>query len=310
MKSTQTKRIKRPVHGVLLLDKPYGMSSNQALQKCRWLLQAEKGGHTGVLDPLATGLLPLCFGEATKFAQRMLDADKRYTATMQLGVTTTTGDLEGEVLLTRPVNVSLEQIEAVLVTLRGDIQQTPPMYSALKHEGKPLYEYARAGIHIERPSRSITIYALDIVSFSGDQLVIDVSCSKGTYIRTLSESIGELLGCGAHLLALRRTATAGFSLSDAQQIDAFEAMPQAARESVLMAPDSLVVDLPQCHLDLAQTNRLIYGMSVRLPENNATIKDLRIYGNTGSAVNVFLGLGELIDGLLYPRRLLSTVVPR
>lgn len=308
MKLAQTKRIKRPVHGVLLFDKPYGLSSNQALQKCRWLLQAEKGGHTGVLDPLATGLLPLCFGEATKFAQRMLDADKRYIATLKLGATTTTGDLEGEMLQERPVLVDLAAIESVLAAFRGEQDQTPPMYSALKHEGKPLYEYARAGITIARAARRITIYALDLIRFEGDELVLDVRCSKGTYIRTLSEDIGERLGCGAHLLGLQRTETAGFTLDAAVSLAAFEALDNAQREVLLLAPDSLLLDLPSIQLDKAATVQLTHGMSVRFPDNNGIIKDLRMYGAIGDAANVFLGLGELADNVLYPRRLLSTVV--
>ncbi len=305
---SKPKRIKRPVHGVLLMDKPYGFSSNQALQKCKWLLEAEKGGHTGVLDPLATGLLPLCFGEATKFAQRMLDADKRYTATLKLGVTMTTGDLEGEVLETRPVSASRDDVDAVIRRFVGEIDQLPPMYSALKHEGKALYEYARKGIEIEREARHIVIYAIDVTYFEGDVLVIDVRASKGTYIRTLAEDIGEALGCGAHLTGLRRTGTAGFSLADAVALDDFEAMSQAERDSKLLPVDSLVIDLPALTLDAVRTAKLTHGLSVRFPENDEIIRSLRLYGDIGDGLPSFLGLGELINRELYPRRLLSTVV--
>ncbi|WP_374351708.1 tRNA pseudouridine(55) synthase TruB [Chitinimonas sp.] len=305
---TQFKRIKRPVHGVLLFDKPPGMSSNQALQRCRWLLQAEKGGHTGVLDPLATGLLPLCFGEATKFAQRMLDADKRYTATLKLGATTTTGDLEGDVLDVRPLLASRSEIDAVVARFVGEIDQTPPMYSALKHEGRPLYEYARQGIVIEREARRIVIYGIEILDFAGDLLTIDVRCSKGTYIRTLAEDIGTALGCGAHLTALRRTATAGFSIAQALTAEQFDSMEQAERDACLLPPDSLVADLPAVTLDCERTVRLTHGLSVRFPENDAIIASLRLYGDVGDGRSSFLGLGELADKTLSPRRLLSTVV--
>lgn len=308
MKQTQTKRIKRPVHGVLLLDKPYGASSNQALQKCKWLLQAEKGGHTGVLDPLATGLLPLCFGDATKFAQRMLDADKRYVATLKLGATTTTGDLEGEVLQTSPLRPDRAAVDEAIAHFTGEYEQVPPMYSALKHEGRPLYEYARAGIHIERPARRITIYAIEVLSFSEDELVLDVRCSKGTYIRTLSEDIGARLGCGAHLSGLRRTGTAGFHLEETITVADFEAMTLAERDARLLPADSLLADLPAVTLDAAATDKLTHGLSVRFPSEDGTITGLRVYGDTGSGQTSFLGLAELLDQVLYPRRLLSTVV--
>ncbi|QDQ27376.1 tRNA pseudouridine(55) synthase TruB [Chitinimonas arctica] len=308
MKQTQIKRIKRPLHGVLLLDKPLGCSSNQALQKCRWLLQAEKGGHTGVLDPLATGLLPLCFGDATKFAQRMLDADKRYLASIKLGATTTTGDLEGEVVRTRPVAVSEAMLAEAVERFTGEIEQIPPMYSALKHEGKALYEYARAGQTIERPARRITIYGIEVLRFDGDELVLDVRASKGTYIRTLAEDMGELLGCGAHLFGLRRTATAGFRLEDAVSLEAFEALTLEQRDARLLPADSLLADLPAVQLDGAATAKLTHGLSVRFPGKDETIAGLRIYGDTGAAEPIFLGLGELRDNVLYPRRLLSTVV--
>ncbi|MGQ5522400.1 tRNA pseudouridine(55) synthase TruB [Chitinimonas sp. PSY-7] len=293
---------------MLLFDKPYGVSSNQALQKCKWLLQAEKGGHTGVLDPLATGLLPLCFGDATKFAQRMLDADKRYTATLKLGSTTTTGDMEGEVLSTCPVQVARYDLDAAVQHFIGEYDQVPPMYSALKHEGKPLYEYARAGITIPREARRITIYAIEVLSFDGETVVLDVRCSKGTYIRTLSEDIGERLGCGAHLTGLRRTATAGFRLENALSLADFEAMELGGRDACLLPVDSLVADLPAVTLDATDTNKLTHGLSVRFPAKDGIIESLRVYGDMSGDKPSFLGLAALADHVLYPRRLLSTVV--
>ncbi|WP_269532695.1 tRNA pseudouridine(55) synthase TruB [Chitinimonas sp. BJYL2] len=304
----QTKRIKRPVHGVLLLDKPLGWSSNQSLQRCRWLLSAEKGGHTGVLDPLATGLLPLCFGDATKFAQRMLDADKRYTATVQLGATTTTGDTEGEVLLRRPVSLDMTVLGQILQRFTGEIDQVPPMYSALKHEGKALYEYARQGETVDRPARRVTIYAIDLLSSTADTLVLDVRCSKGTYIRTLAEDIGEALGCGAHLIALRRTQTAGFSLADAMTVEAFEALPERDRMASLLPVDSLLLDLPEIRLDADATHRVLHGMAVRFDGKHEIIRGLRIYGDQGSGHPVFLGLGEMDGSTLHPRRLCAAVM--
>ncbi|MDO7679832.1 MAG: tRNA pseudouridine(55) synthase TruB, partial [Burkholderiaceae bacterium] len=205
---------RRPVHGVLLLDKPIGLSSNQALQKAKWLLRAEKAGHTGTLDPLATGVLPLCFGAATKFSQMHLDADKAYVADVQLGRTTTTADAEGDVLQTRAVPALTQaDLDAVAVQFSGEISQLPPMYSALKKDGKPLYAYARAGETVVREPRQITIFDLQLrLSDVPDQIKLSVRCSKGTYIRTLGEDIGEALGCGAHLASLRRSQTGGFSL--------------------------------------------------------------------------------------------------
>ncbi|MBP8770868.1 MAG: tRNA pseudouridine(55) synthase TruB, partial [Thiopseudomonas sp.] len=211
----QVKRKRRSVSGIIIFDKPYGFSSNGALQKVRWLLNADKGGHTGSLDPLATGVLPLCFGEATKFSRYLLDADKVYEATMQLGVTTNTADAEGEVLETKDVNVTAADIEAALPQFRGVIQQVPPMYSALKKDGQPLYKLARAGITVDRPARTVTISHLELLSFEGTQARILVACSKGTYIRSLVEDIGAVLGCGAHVAQLRRTEAGPFDLTHA-----------------------------------------------------------------------------------------------
>ncbi|ALT77244.1 tRNA pseudouridine(55) synthase TruB [Paucibacter sp. KCTC 42545] len=296
------KTVRRPIHGVLLLDKPLGWTSNDALQKAKWLLRAEKAGHTGTLDPLATGLLPLCFGAGTKFSQVSLDADKAYQATLQLGATTTTGDLEGEVLEERPVSVSREQIEAACATLRGEIDQVPPMYSALKFEGRPLYEYARAGIQIERPSRRVTIHALDIIDWQDElsQLTVAVRCSKGTYVRTLAEDLGALLGCGAHLTALRRTASGPVRVEDAISLDALAELTEAEREALLRPPDSLLADWPEVRLGADEAARFLTGLRRRL--NAPDQPHVRVYGPEPQA---FLGGAHIKAGELIPDRLLS-----
>jgi len=234
------KMARRPVHGVLLLDKPLGLSSNDALQKAKRLYRAEKAGHTGTLDPLASGLLPICFGAATKFSQVSLDADKAYRATLKLGQTTTTGDAEGEVTRQRPVQVDRAAIEAACARFSGDIEQVPPMHSALKKNGKALYEYARNGIEVERAPRRVTIHAITTVDWHDDALVIDVSCSKGTYIRTLAEDIGESLGCGAHLSALRRTGSGALRVEQAVTLEQLQAMDEAQRDALLAPADALI----------------------------------------------------------------------
>ncbi len=297
----QFKRQKRQINGILLLDKPLGFSSNQALQKIKWLLQAAKAGHTGTLDPLATGLLPLCFGEATKFAHYLTEADKTYIATLKLGATTTTGDAEGEVLTTSPVNVSRIEFEQACQQFVGEISQTPPMYSALKHEGKALYEYARAGVEIERAARLVTIHNIEVNAFAGDEAVISVTCSKGTYIRTLAEDIGKQLGCGAHLIGLRRTATANYDISHAITLEQFEAMSDDQRLAALTPPDSAVAYLPSITLDSDGAFYLRQGQPVwrsgAIPSGL-----LRLYDEQ----QVFLGLGELqSDGKIAPKRLMQ-----
>lgn len=299
----QFKRPKRQINGILLLDKPHGFSSTQALQRVKWLLQAAKAGHTGTLDPLATGLLPLCFGEATKFAHYLTEADKTYIATMKLGVTTTTGDAEGEVLSTSAVNVSLNDFEKACQRFTGKISQTPPMYSALKHEGKALYEYARAGVEIERKERPVTIHHIVVNSLSGTEAVITVTCSKGTYIRTLAEDIGNQLGCGAHLIGLRRTATANYQISQAVTLAQFEAMGDEARLAALAPPDSAVQYLPAITLDHDSAFYLLQGQAVwRSGAIPAGL--LRLYDEQ----QTFLGLGELQnDGKIAPRRLMQQV---
>ena len=297
----QFKRIKKNINGVILLDKPLGFSSNQALQKVKWLYQAAKAGHTGTLDPLATGLLPICLGEATKFAQYVTDADKTYVATIKLGATTTTGDAEGEVLSTAPVNVSPAQFSAACQQFLGEISQIPPMYSALKHEGKALYEYAREGLDIARQARLININSVAVDEFTGDAAQITVSCSKGTYIRTLAEDIGAALGCGAHLIGLRRTETAGYLLAQAVTIEQLEAMTVEARDVLLLPVDSAIEKLPKIVLDKEAAYFLMRGQAVwqagKTPQG-----DLRLYDDE----NQFLGLGFLQDdGKIAPKRLIK-----
>ena len=299
----QFRRVKRNVNGVLLLDKPLGFSSNQALQKVKWLYSAAKAGHTGTLDPLATGLLPICLGEATKFAQYVTDADKAYFATIKLGATTTTGDAEGDILSTAPVNVTHAQFQAVCQQFIGEISQVPPMYSALKHEGKALYEYARAGVDIERQARLISIKNIEANAFEGDVAQITVTCSKGTYIRTLAEDIGTVLGCGAHLIGLRRTETAGYLLSQAVTIEQLEAMSIVAREVLLLPVDSAIDNLPRVILNSDAAYYLMQGQAVwqagKLPNG-----DLRLYDEQ----NNFLGLGCLQDdGKIAPKRLIQKI---
>ncbi|MBM5570366.1 MULTISPECIES: tRNA pseudouridine(55) synthase TruB [Deefgea] len=300
---------KRKIDGVLLLDKPFGFSSNGALSKCRWLLQAEKGGHTGVLDPFATGLLPLCFGEATKFAQRMLDADKGYRATITFGQVSTTLDGEGEISDSGVPPVDLAQIAPVLQQFLGSIVQTPPMYSALKVDGKPLYEYAREGVVLERKSRSITIYELTVVSYQAPVLVVDVLCSKGTYIRVLAEDLGRALGCGAYLSGLRRTLTGGFKLEDAITLDEYIELAMPEREAKLLPAEQLIAELPSFVLNPAQTALMKNGMPI-LDAIHPPLGELRLYGSGEKLDNpMFIGLGEVgADGVLRPKRLLSTHV--
>lgn len=302
---------RRQLHGVILLDKPLGLSSNDALQKVRRLMRAEKAGHTGTLDPLATGLLPLCFGAATKFSQVSLDADKRYTATLKLGATTTTGDAEGEVLQTRPVTaeqVNAERIAQACEQFTGPIEQVPPMHSALKHQGKALYEYARQGIDIERPPRQVTIHRIDILGWQGDVLELDVQCSKGTYIRTLAQDIGEALGCGAHLIGLRRTGSGGVSLNGAVTLEALTAMSEAERDAHLLPADILLNDWPEVLLSEPEAARFLTGLRRRT--RLADAPQVRVYGphpEPGSLPDrrVLLGSAHIKGGELIPTRLLS-----
>jgi tRNA pseudouridine55 synthase len=302
-KTQRPKTPRRALHGVLLLDKPLGLSSNDALQKAKWLLRAEKAGHTGTLDPLATGLLPLCFGAGTKFSQISLDADKAYEAVLRLGVRTSTGDAEGEVLEQRAVQVTREQIEAACLAFTGAIDQVPPMHSALKHEGRPLYEYARAGIVIERPSRRVTIHAIDIIDWQDERLTLAVRCSKGTYIRTLAEDIGQSLGCGASLSALRRTASGPLAIGEAISLDALAALTEIEREALLRPPDSLLSDWPELRLDQTEAARFLNGLRRRLySDSNEDAPHVRVYGPEPHA---FLGSAHITDGELIADRLLS-----
>lgn len=294
----------RPLDGVLLFDKPLELSSNTALQKVRRLFQAEKAGHTGTLDPLATGLLPICFGEATKFSTALLDADKTYRALLRLGQTTSTGDAEGEITAEHPVEAGQAEVDAVLAKFRGEIQQLPPMHSALKHQGKPLYEYIRKGETIERELRNVTIHELVLNAFGSKELDITVRCSKGTYIRTLAEDIGAALGCGAHLIGLRRTAIAHFDLRDACNLPQLEAMTEAERDACVLPLEALMPGMPRLQLDAAQTQRLAQGQRLGL---DTGLPDGRVclHGPQG-----FIGVGLLQGRRLAPERLLSEVAKR
>lgn len=307
MNATRTRVQRRPVHGVVLLDKPLGLSSNDALQKVKWLLRAEKAGHTGTLDPLATGVLPLCFGAATKFSQLQLEAPKTYIAVARLGQVTTTADAEGEVLRERPVELASytpELLAQVQARFTGPISQVPPMYSALKKDGKALYEYARAGIEIERPARNVTIHALDMVlcqdadGFAALQLT--VTCSKGTYIRTLAEDIGEALGCGAHLRSLRRTDTGGIGVDRCITLDALIATPEEERLHVVQPADCLLHAHTRVVLDARESGRFLTGLRRRgdWPDAEA----VAVYGDEPRAL---LGVGHITSGELIPDRLLS-----
>ncbi|NUZ08067.1 tRNA pseudouridine(55) synthase TruB [Piscinibacter koreensis] len=291
---------RRPVHGVLLLDKPLGLTSNDALQKVKRLYRAEKAGHTGTLDPLATGLLPLCFGAATKFAQVCLDADKRYRATLALGTTTSTGDAEGTVLRERPVDVDDARVAAACAAFVGTIEQVPPMHSALKHEGRPLYDYARAGVDVAREARRVTIHSIDVVARADRTVTLDVACSKGTYIRTLAEEIGERLGCGAHLAALRRTTSGPLSLEHAVTLEQLERMDEAERDACLLSPDAPVAHWPAVRLADADAGRFLSGVRRRLAHPDAP--NVRVYGPDP---NAFLGGGRIVAGELISTRLLS-----
>lgn len=289
------KRIWLPIDGVLLLDKPLGLSSNDALQKARRLFSAAKAGHTGTLDPLATGLLPLCFGEATKFSSDLLDADKTYVAEVKLGVTTDSGDAEGQVLSQRPVHVSEADIRAALPHFTGPLMQVPPMYSALKRDGKPLYELARQGIEVERQPRAITIHALNLLSQTPDTLTLEVTCSKGTYIRSLAMDLGEHLGCGAHLIGLRRTQVGRLTLAGAVTLAQLEALDESARHTWLQPTDTLLQDFPRADLDSEQYARFNHGNHVRWQGEEG---GYRVY-----FAGALLGTGELRQGVLHPKRL-------
>lgn len=305
--STRMPRVRvqrRPVHGVLLLDKPIGLSSNDALQKAKWLLRAEKAGHTGTLDPLATGVLPLCFGAATKFSQLHLDADKTYETTVRLGIKTSTADAEGEVIEQRPVTCTVGQVVEVLDRFMGPITQVPPMYSALKKDGKALYEYARAGETVERESRHVTIHDLELLDMQLDGetpfLRLRVKCSKGTYIRTLGEDIAEALGCGGHLSALRRVATGPFEQADCVTLEDLIAMDEPQREARLMPVSCLLSDHTAVTLDAENAGRFLSGVRRRgaWPDQDRVC----VFGENPHAL---LGSAHVKAGELIPGRLLS-----
>lgn len=289
------------IDGVLLLDKPAGITSNGALQRVRRLFGAAKAGHTGTLDPMATGLLPIAFGEATKFSQFLLEADKRYIAELCLGVETDTGDAEGRVIARCEPRLEAGRIDAVLAGLRGRIQQIPPMYSALKRAGRPLYELARQGLTVEREARWVTIHVLELVAVAGPSLTLDLRCSKGTYVRTLATDIGREIGCGAHLSGLRRVAIGELDIARAVRLDAIEACEPDRRRQWLGPADSLAAGFPQLQLGEEAARRFLNGQAVALDAAGQG-SCYRIYGPKG-----FIGLGEATQsGMLAPRRLIST----
>ncbi|MEI6869024.1 MAG: tRNA pseudouridine(55) synthase TruB [Methylophilaceae bacterium] len=299
----QKKSLKREIDGVFLLNKPLGFSSNQALKKIQWLFNAKKAGHTGTLDPMASGLLPICIGEATKFSNRLLEANKTYIATVQLGLTTTTGDQEGEVVSQKEVVLKPNQLQETLQKFTGDITQIPPMFSALKFEGKPLYEYARQGIEIERKPRPVTIYDIKLNKIEESIVILEVICSKGTYIRTLAEDIGHALGCGAHLKGLERTQTGNFQLPDALTIEALEAMSMASREKTLLPVDALLEGLSSIELTVTETEAIKKGQAIDFISENDN--ELRLYGASGQ----FLGVGQPdLQGRLFPKRLIANIL--
>lgn len=306
MNAPRTRVPRRPVHGVLLLDKPIGWSSNDALQKVKWLLRAEKAGHTGTLDPLATGVLPLCFGAATKFSQLQLDADKVYAATARLGVRTSTGDAEGDILGTLPVQVTESDLARVMTQFTGAIRQLPPMYSALKKDGRALYEYARAGIEVQREAREITIHELNgtlaPVDSGVDAINLVVKCSKGTYIRTLAEDIGTALGCGAHLTSLRRLETGGLVVSQAVTLSALEGMTEEERLARLLPVEILLGQHAAVTLGPEDAGRFLSGLRRRgtWPDNER----VAVYGSRPHAL---LGTAHVKAGELIPQRLLSPI---
>ena len=298
---------RRAVTGVLLLDKHADLSSNTAVGWSKRLFNAEKAGHTGTLDPFATGLLPICFGEAAKFARFMLDAEKGYLATLKLGEKSSTGDTEGEIIRRRTVDVEHITVEKALTSFLGAQQQIPPMYSALKRNGVPLYKLARQGIEIERVPRDIHVHRLQLVSLNGDELVIQTSVSKGTYIRVLAEDIGEALGCGAHLTALRRTASGGFTLEQTITFESLDSLSMDDRDAVLLAPDSLAMALPEVRLNPSDAKALQNGQTLRIAILGGVLGEYRVYTDSGD----FLGVATAsnADGSLATLTALRLMAP-
>ncbi len=294
----------RDIHGVFLLDKPQGMSSNDIMQKVKRIFQANKAGHTGALDPLATGMLPICLGEATKFSQFLLDADKRYLVTAKLGERTDTSDAEGQIVETRDVNVKTPEILTALEQFRGDILQVPTMFSALKHNGKPLYEYARQGITVEREARPITIFELNFIEYNAPYLTLEVHCSKGTYIRTLVDDLGEVLGCGAHVAMLRRTAVADYPTEKMLDWHALQSLaePQdlSLLDALLLPIDTAVAKLPALTLNESQTQGIGFGQRIKFDNPNRLQGQVRLFSHE----NRFLGVAVIDENnVIRPQRL-------
>jgi tRNA pseudouridine55 synthase len=292
------------IHGVVLLDKPVGISSNRALQKVRGIFQARKAGHTGSLDPFATGMLPICLGEASKTAAFMLEAEKQYRATSLLGQATTTGDVEGEVIQTCPVpDITPDKLTEALEQFTGEIEQVPPMYSALKHQGKPLYEYARAGIEIERPARTVTIHELELVDWQSPTLTFDVRCSKGTYIRTLAEDIATALDSCAHLVKLRRTVVEPFGALPMVTLEQLQmARDQGGLQDFLLPVDAGLPDWPRIDLDTIQHEKFKHGNQFQFSAGGLDAGKVRVYSLEGG----LLGLADLsADGLLKPAKVFN-----
>jgi tRNA pseudouridine55 synthase len=316
MAQSPIKKPRLPIHGVLLLDKPVGFSSNDALIKAKRLLNALKAGHTGTLDPFATGLLPLCFGEATKFSQDLLEADKCYETVVHLGVSTNTGDTEGEITgSSDAIPATVAQIETVLAAFRGPIAQVPPMHSALKRDGKPLYEYARAGITLEREARHVTIHELTLLDYAPPYLTLRVKCSKGTYIRVLGEDIGKALGCGAHLNALRRIAVGGLTLEGCITLDALAECPETERTALLMPVDGLLSSFPAIRLPVELAQRFSHGQRLSLGKEGVPLPEpapaegarVRVYDQQNGHL---LGTGLIKEfAVLAPERLVALAAP-
>ena len=294
----------RNIHGVFLLDKPQGMSSNDIMQKVKRIFQANKAGHTGALDPLATGMLPICLGEATKFSQFLLDADKRYLVTAKLGERTDTSDAEGQIVETRDVNVKIPEILTALEQFRGDILQVPTMFSALKYNGKPLYEYARQGITVEREARPITIFELNFIEYNAPYLTLEVHCSKGTYIRTLVDDLGEVLGCGAHVTMLRRTAVADYPTEKMLDWHTLQSLtePQdlSSLDALLLPMDTAVAKLPALTLNESQTQGIGFGQRIKFDNPNRLQGQVRLFSHE----NHFLGVAVIDENnVIRPQRL-------
>ncbi|MEZ5598114.1 MAG: tRNA pseudouridine(55) synthase TruB [Pseudomonadales bacterium] len=297
----------RPLDGFLVVDKPVGMSSNQVVQKAKRMLMARKVGHTGSLDPLATGVLPLCFGEATKFSQYLLDSDKKYWARLKLGVETATGDADGEIIAEHPVDgIARSDVERVMSRYQGEIEQVPSMYSAIKHQGQPLYKFARAGVEVERKPRLVTLYSNELVAFTGETIEIEVHCSKGTYVRSLAEDIGRDLGCGAHVVALRRRAAGPFGEQDLVTFDMLEAACDKGRAENFLKPiASAVCHWPEVTLTDSMAFYVRQGQPVQVPK--APVRGwVRLAVTKASSPAAFIGVGEILDdGRVAPRRLVS-----